>query len=264
MSEVEELTGIEINDLANEQEGTISVDIGTVETPEVTEEVSNVPEKFQNEDGTLNTDALLKSYTELEKGRGVEPEVKPEVEPKVETEGFDLQPYYDKFSQGTEITEEDINTISSGMSIDSSLVESYIKLHTESNSNARAEAEADADSRIYATVGGEEAYSQMSAWASTNLSESEMANLNLQLDNPVFAEGGAKLLKALYENANGTEPVVKIEPTADLQLNTQDPDEFYSEQEVREAQKDPKYLAGDPRTHALFDAKLGRFLARKG
>jgi len=26
-----------------------------------------IPEKFQNEDGTLNVDALVKSYTELEK-----------------------------------------------------------------------------------------------------------------------------------------------------------------------------------------------------
>jgi hypothetical protein len=29
--------------------------------------MNNIPEKFQNSDGTLNTDALLKSYSELEK-----------------------------------------------------------------------------------------------------------------------------------------------------------------------------------------------------
>ena len=29
--------------------------------------MEKIPEKFLNEDGTLNTDALLKSYSELEK-----------------------------------------------------------------------------------------------------------------------------------------------------------------------------------------------------
>ena len=29
--------------------------------------MENIPEKFRKEDGTLNADALIKSYTELEK-----------------------------------------------------------------------------------------------------------------------------------------------------------------------------------------------------
>lgn len=32
--------------------------------------MEKIPEKFLNEDGTLNTDALLKSYSELEKKMG--------------------------------------------------------------------------------------------------------------------------------------------------------------------------------------------------
>ena len=32
--------------------------------------MENIPEKFRLEDGTLNTDALIKSYTELEKKMG--------------------------------------------------------------------------------------------------------------------------------------------------------------------------------------------------
>ena len=32
--------------------------------------MENIPEKFRREDGTLNTDALIKSYTELEKKIG--------------------------------------------------------------------------------------------------------------------------------------------------------------------------------------------------
>ena len=32
--------------------------------------MENIPEKFLNKDGTLNTDALLKSYLELEKKIG--------------------------------------------------------------------------------------------------------------------------------------------------------------------------------------------------
>ena len=32
--------------------------------------MEKIPEKFLNKDGTLNTDALLKSYTELEKKIG--------------------------------------------------------------------------------------------------------------------------------------------------------------------------------------------------
>ena len=32
--------------------------------------MDKIPEKFLNEDGTLNTDALVKSYCELEKKMG--------------------------------------------------------------------------------------------------------------------------------------------------------------------------------------------------
>ena len=32
--------------------------------------MEKIPEKFLNDDGTLNTDALMKSYTELEKKIG--------------------------------------------------------------------------------------------------------------------------------------------------------------------------------------------------
>ena len=32
--------------------------------------MENIPEKFRNDDGTLNSDALIKSYTELEKKIG--------------------------------------------------------------------------------------------------------------------------------------------------------------------------------------------------
>ena len=32
--------------------------------------MDNIPEKFRNDDGTLNTDALMRSYTELEKKIG--------------------------------------------------------------------------------------------------------------------------------------------------------------------------------------------------
>lgn len=264
----EEAVDLQVNDLAEEQEGTITITTDSFsETPEETpQETSSVPEKFQNEDGTLNTDALLKSYTELEKTR-MEPKVDtPEETPEEpkEAEGFDLQPYYDKWGAGNAITDEDVSKISEGMGVSDDLVRSYVELHTNQRSAEIAKAEADADTRIYATVGGEESYKQMVEWASTNLSEGEMSNLNLQLDNPVFAETGAKLLKSLYENANGKEPSVKIDPPADVPLDSQDPNEFYSQEEVRAAQRDPKYLSGDPRTHALFDAKLARFLARKG
>ena len=32
--------------------------------------MDNIPEKFRNNDGTLNADALIKSYSELEKKMG--------------------------------------------------------------------------------------------------------------------------------------------------------------------------------------------------
>jgi hypothetical protein len=244
---------------------TVSVNVEDImNPPEPEPQESNIPEKFRNEDGTLNQESLLKSYQELEKNRQDPPkeEETPTPDQVAEEAGFDLNPYYSKFEKGEEISVDDIDAISSGLSIPKDLVESYVSMHTESRKQALSSIEADADARIYNTLGGEDNYKKMSDWAGENLTTDQLAMVNAQLDNPVFAEQGAVLLKSLYETANGKEPSVTVEPTASQSLDLRE-DDFQSMEEVREAQRDPKYRDGDPRTHREFDRKFARFMARQ-
>lgn len=261
MSEEEVTQDIQV--VQNENNGTsVSIDASSILNPEppVEEPEVVVPDKFKAEDGSINTEALLKSYLELEKVGGEPVPDTPAEEPQEEPQAdFDLQPYYDKFTSGEEITEEDINTISGGMKIAPDLVKRYIDLNTQ---DIKATLE-DANNRIYNVVGGKDRYDDMISWANDNLSTEQVTAVNAQMDNPVFAEQGATLLKSLYEQANGKEPQVTATPSA---VSAQDFDpagEFYSIAEVREAQRGAKYRAGDPRTHAEFDAKLARFKARQ-
>ena len=259
---LEENADVTIEDNVDNPNTSVSVNVEEILNPPPVdpEPTLNIPEKFQNEDGSVNQEALLKSYLELEKGTA--PKEEPKVEPPVETEGFDLTPYYTKFDSGEEITAEEGTAIAEGMNIDEALVSQYVSLKTNERSQAMAQAEQDADTRIYNTVGGEEQYNKMIEWAGGNLTTEEHQILNMQLDNPVFAERGANLLKSLYESANGKEPTISVTPSA-VDSTKISGDEFFSIEEVREAQRDPKYRAGDPRFHAEFDAKFARFKARQ-
>ena len=259
----EEEQKIEIVDASNNDGASVSVDVESILNPpeeEVQENTITVPDKFKNEDGSVNSDALLKSYLALEKGEAT-PEETPEVTPEAleETTGFKLDDYYAKWEKGEAIDEADVTTISEGMNIPADLVKAYVDMYSERQTNVQS----GADGRIYDTVGGEEKYNDMVEWAGKSLDDTQLEALNVQLDNPVFAEKGASLLKALYEGANGSEPQVRIEPSAQDVGDSLDPGEFQSEGEVREAQRDPKYRSGDPRTHREFDAKFARFKARQ-
>ena len=251
---------MQVNDLAPAQGGTVTAQISMDQALAQEEPpTSNVPEKFQNADGTVNVEALANSYLELEKGiTQAPPEPNPEINP-TDDSGFDLQPYYDKFATGQAIGEEDINTISAGMNIPKELVQTYVDLKAQ---EVQAVA-TNTDATIYDTLGGEDTYNKMSEWAGKNLSDEQLVGLNAQLDNPLFAQNGAILLKSMYENAVGKEPEVTPQPSASVDLGITDADEFQSRTEVLAAQRDPKYLANDPRTHAIFDAKLARWMARQ-
>ena len=258
--------GVEIVDNGEGLAGTVEVSIdSSLEAPENT---ITVPDKFQNEDGSVNTDALVKSYLELEKS-GV-PTAEPEVEPQVETpeaneSDFSIDTYYSKFDKGEDITAEDITAISTGLNVPDNLVQSYVELHTKQRSELTSKAQETADNTIYETTGGKEAYDRMISWATDNLGEEQHKALDIQLDNPVFAKQGAMLLKSLYESANGKEPEVTLQPNADAPVKGPiGDDEFLDQSEVRLAQRDPRYLAGEARYHKEFDEKLARFLARQG
>ena len=147
--------GVEIVDNGEGLAGTVEVSIdSSMEAPENT---ITVPDKFQNEDGSVNTDALVKSYLELEKS-GV-PTAEPEVEPKVETpeaneSDFSIDTYYSKFDKGEDITAEDITAISTGLNVPDNLVQSYVELHTKQRSELTTKAQETADNTIYETTGG--------------------------------------------------------------------------------------------------------------
>ena len=87
-------------------------------------------------------------------------------------------------------------------------------------------------------VGGDEAYSEMIAWASENMSEQEQQAYDyvMDLDDPWAAFFAVKALQNSYNNANGYEGELLTGKSPSNPV-----DVFRSQAEVVEAMSDPRY-----------------------
>lgn len=141
----------------------------------------DVPEKFWDaQKGSINTDALLKSYTELEK-RGSAPKEVASVqadeaaEAAVEAAGLDFGELHNKIIANGTLDETDYKALA-GTGIDKDIVDSYVELVSY---KAAAEAE-----KAVAYIGGKEASDKLITWAAANLKESEKVQYNTLLAGP--------------------------------------------------------------------------------
>lgn len=167
-----------------------------------------VPDKFWNaETGQVNTEALLKSYTELESKLGGQKQEETATETKQEdpaekTEtapaaGFET--FYQEFSQNGKLSEDSYKALAEKHGIPKEVVDAYIEGQT-----LRATYGED---QVLASVGGKETFSVMSQWAAANLSEKELNAFNAQVTHSVESAGMAvQWLKSKYEAANGKAP----------------------------------------------------------
>ena len=180
-----------------------------------------VPEKFRNEDGNLNQDALLKAYKELEQKQGSQgtPEVKPEVTPEVNGTGVSYGSAIDGIlsQAGLEPAQLDKEYAESGKlsdatyealgkaGINKATVDAYTQGIAAQSGVVSAEAGA-LLTEVYNSVGGEESYTQMSTWAANTFTPAENAAYNMQVnsDNPDVVKLAVGQLKSRFEDMNGT------------------------------------------------------------
>lgn len=173
-----------------------------------------LPEKFNTPED------MAKAYAELESKQGSqekpkEPEAKPEAEQKkpegeqkteeqktaeeaVEKAGLNFQDLSNEYNEKGQLSEESYEKLIKG-GIPREYVDAYIE--------GQKAVSAQATQQVYGLVGGEEAYGQMLAWASTNLTEGEIKAYNKA------TEGDSETLKLAvqglhgrYLQANGSDP----------------------------------------------------------
>jgi hypothetical protein len=149
----------------------------------------NVPEKFWDaEKGTVNVDALLKSYGELESGKGKSADAEAidkaaadkaaaEAAGKevAEKAGLDWNSLFSKVSEKGDIEAADYETFEKA-GIPRDVVSRYIE-----NEKLRV----DHDRKVaYDYIGGEDAANQLLDWAAKNLPEAEKVEFNKTLAGP--------------------------------------------------------------------------------
>ncbi|AXF42086.1 capsid assembly protein [Synechococcus T7-like phage S-TIP37] len=191
-----------------------------------------------------NAEELENAYLELQKKLGEasdEPEEEGEME---EQEEVEIDPATDmltaastEFAETGEITQETFDQLAEMDSAD--LLAAYMNLQEGNPAPAQAADLTDADvNELKASVGGEEAYDQITNWAADALSDAELDAFNATIENGSLAQIQMIMagLQARYQAVNGYEG---------RQLQGKPPsssgDAFRSQAEVVEAISDPRY-----------------------
>jgi hypothetical protein len=161
-------------------------------------------------DGKLDTEALVKSYVELEKTRGTPaaasseaPKPAPETDagtpatPQVSTS---FEPFEKEFVETGKLSDASYKTLADRTGFSRDDIDGYIAYRQSRVSAATTE--------VLSSVGGSEGFSKLSDWASKNLKPDEITSVNAILANASKDPGAAKLalagLKARHESAVGT------------------------------------------------------------
>lgn len=234
-----------------------------------TERPSHVPEKFWDaETGTIKTEALLNSYSELEQKQSAgeapkEPEGQPEGTPEGEAEGDDDE----EGAEARRVAEEaglDIPALEShweehgslpedayeklaSVGVDKSLVDEFVQYRLSQGETLRNE--------MMATVGGEEAVNKMVEWATKNYSEDKANAFNEAVNskNRGQIELALSSLKADFDRANGVKPKL-VQPTTGGGVKGA---RYNSLEEMLADQRNPKYRSDPAFRQSVID-KLSR------
>jgi hypothetical protein len=191
------------------------------------------------------TDALLKSYTELESTR-VKPEIPPAPPetPQVPPSKIDTASMAREFADTGALSEARYAELAAS-GVDKATVDSYI-----AGQLALATAR---DSEGFNLAGGKEAYTAMAAWAQANMSADDLAAFDSAVTgSPAQMRQAITALKSQYTAANGSIP----------QLNNGVPSgsggetAFASRAEVTAAIRDSRYRA-DPAYRSMVERRIG-------
>lgn len=241
------------------------------DAPVVSDRPEHVPEKFWNaESKSVNTEALLASYAELERRQSqakkapeaqapapeapVEaPAETPEAPPNPDEEqaretaasaGVDYDALSAKFAANGSLEDTDYETLEQA-GIPRALVDSYIAGQQALADTQRA--------ALLAPVGGDEGYAKMVEWAAANLPAAEVAAYDAIVDgdNPAATKLAIEGLYAKYKAASTSEPKLlngAARAGADV---------YASLEEMKADMRNPLYKK-DPAFRARVEAKLAR------
>jgi hypothetical protein len=231
----------------------------TQETTPKTERPAHIPEKFWDAaTGQVRVDDLVKSYSELEKGRA-KPEEKPAQEQKpgltIETQqqaqetltekGLDYQKYVTEFLDKGQLSDDSYKELTD-KGIPKEMVDAYV---------AGQVAQASAfENEIKTSVGGAEKFNEMSTWASKNLTPGELSAYNAAVDS-----GNADQIKLAVAgiNAKFTAAVGSDPQLLGGSTTSASGDVFRDQAEMKEAMRDPRYKTSEAYRQEVR-AKLGR------
>ena len=231
---------------------------------------TGVPKKFMTEDGQVNVDALLKSYQELEKKmsqpKAPQPEVKAEApvednaEAKDESQvnetdqarelvtstGIDFDGLTKEFAEKGQLTDDAYAKLDAA-GIPKATVDAYIQGQMALAEKYQSEA--------LASIGGKEAYSEITDWARNNLTQGQLQAYNnavasSDMDTVQLAVQG---LKAQYDRANGAAPKRQLMGSTGSSGDSVKP--FMSRTQYVDAIKDGRYDR-DPAYRAEVLARL--------
>lgn len=204
---------------------------GAKERPE------GVPEKFWNaETGEVNTEALLKSYSELEAKMSGKEENQEGGDENAPEGGDAPAPLTEAFSSAqTEyaetgnLSDETIGKLEAA-GIDRATIDTYV-------AGVKA-IEAQMTQQAYTLVGGEDNYKAMIGWAKANLSETEAAAFDRAVQSQDTMSLAIRGLYQQYQSANGNEPpAINGKPSS----NSSGVSAFKSSAEMKAAMADPRY-----------------------
>ena len=230
--------------------------------PEATQAPSEtvVPDKFRDgETGEVNVDALLASYNQLEQklGSGEEEEAESEAEPTEEASESEeeteqppapsqevLTKYSEEFFENGELSDDSFDTLET-LGYPRNLVEAFIE-----GQKALVSGEQE---RMYAEVGGPEAYAKMTEWASNNMTEEAKTAYNNaaqsgDMEQALLAVRG---LRDSYIRSEGQQPSLLQGRSSAGPASSP----FRSTAELVKAMKDPRYKE-DSAYRADVEARL--------
>jgi len=213
-----------------------------------------------------SAEELERAYKELEKKLGEKTEAPAEEEEapveaaEEQTEEVEvdlvrrgLEKAAQEFDEGGAITPETLDALSE---LDSrTLVETWAKYISESRGQAEQAQVSNAEvQRIYQSVGGQQAYTEMTQWAAENLSAEEIGAYDSVVNSGILdaAYWAVQGLKAKYAEANGSQGKRYSGGRAPAPQPG-----FRSHAELAAAIRDPRYNE-DPAYRMDIEAKLAR------
>lgn len=168
---------------------------------QATSEGYEVPDKFMLEDGTVDVEAMARSYTELERSQSQE-ETPANEEVPDETTGEALSDenmlrYSSEVFEEGNLSEESYTSLESA-GYNRTLVEKHVQL-------LKLEAEV-MNERVLEPVGGAEAYAELTKWAGESLPDDELATYNavMNTNDPAQIDMAIKGLFARYQQGTHT------------------------------------------------------------